>query len=96
MERNDGSTAMLTPKDGAAPERKSVSFITYQEWYNRVSHADYSLLLNWVNNCPKIAWNNGMDLSQQQAIAPPSTGNNNNITENLYCFYLCRRIDPFG
>ena len=60
------------------------------DWYNHVSHNDYCLLLNWVNNRPEITWNDGMDLSQSQALIPAAqagggatqpTGTNNNITE---------------
>ena len=60
------------------------------DWYNRVSHDDYRLLLNWVNTRPEITWNDGMDPTQRQALVPAAPsgggvsqppGNNNTITE---------------
>lgn len=59
------------------------------DWYNCISHADYNLLLNWVNIWSEITWNDGMDPSNRQAIVPATlmggtaitpTGNNDNVT----------------
>ena len=90
-ERNNGSAEILLLKGRRRGQRdKCKLHHLAADWYNRVSHDDYRLILNWVNTRPEITWNDGMDPTQRQAIVPAAPlgggvsrppGNNNTITE---------------